>query len=163
LPSCTNVVASKSPTQATVGIEREVAAESELGGHVQLDDLLPEPAGQHEKKRLKGPKNSLSGRTVTFTRASFGSRSRTKSASRSGATIKQVERTAIAPVLRQRLDQQARALQVVLAMQATQSERQNGLANFGEHRAVGLTVPGRRAFRWRRNAPFRRRGLVRGY
>src|ERR1700730_19376259 len=37
-----------------VGIEREVAAESKPGGHVELDDLLPEPAGQHEET-AEGP------------------------------------------------------------------------------------------------------------
>ena len=38
-----------------------------------------------------------------------------------------------APVLGQRFDQKAGTRQIILAMQATQGERQNGLADFGEH------------------------------
>jgi len=107
---------------------------------VQLDDLLPEPAGQHEEA-AEGPEELAFGPHGDVDPGQF----RQPVSHEVGVAVRrndqQVERAAIAPVLRQRFDQQAGALEVVLAMQATQGERQNGLANFGENRAVGLRSP----------------------
>ena len=119
-----------------VGIEREIAAESKPGGHVQLDDLLAKPAGQHEET-AEGPEEVAFGPH----RDGHPGQPRQPRPNEVGVARRchdqQVERTMPAPVLGQQFDQKAGALQVVLAMQATQSERQNGLADFGEHRAAG--------------------------
>jgi hypothetical protein len=57
------------------------------------------------------------------------------SASRSQRDDQELERLAVAPMLGERLDQQAWALEVAAALQVRQSEGQDCVTNFGEHGA----------------------------
>ena len=119
---------------ADVGIERQEAAEAQHRRHLQLDHLLPVPARSSVEAAERARRNrSPTGPTTSM----LGKRGRLVRSRRHIVARRhdqQLERLAVAPVLGQRFDQQPGAFKIAPALQLAQSQRQDGLADFGEHR-----------------------------
>jgi hypothetical protein len=105
-----------------IGIEREVAGEPKPRRHVELDDLLTKPPGQHEE--------AAEGREeVAFRPHRHGHPRQHRQPGADEVLVtrrrhdEQLQRLAIPPVPGQRFDQKTGTLQVVLAMQASQGQR----------------------------------------
>jgi hypothetical protein len=114
---------------ADVGIERQVAAEAQPHRHLQLDDLLPVPAGQQVEAREPREEVALGPhRYVDVGEARQAGPQQMRVVTR--RDDQQLERLAVAPVLGERFDQKTGALQVAPALNRAQSQGQDGLADF---------------------------------
>jgi hypothetical protein len=118
---------------ADVRIERQIAAEAQHRRNLELDDLLPVPAGHQVEAAERGEEVAFRpDRDIDVGKA------RQAGPQQVGVTARrhdqQFEGHGVAPMLGQRLDQETRALQIAPALDFAQSQGEKSVANLGKHR-----------------------------
>ena len=119
---------------ADVGIEGQEAAEAQVRRHMQLDQLLTVPA-RHGIEAAERAEEFALRADLDLDLGEMRQAGAQQGHIVAWRNDQHLERLAVTPVLGQRFDQQPGAFKIAPALQLAQSQRQDGLSDFGEHRA----------------------------